>query len=511
LLIIKNYSGDMMNFKNASELAKEDGIEVDYVRVDDDIAVQDSLYTVGKRGVAGTIFVHKIAGALAETGAELAEVKRVANKVIDNVVTLGFALTSCTVPANGEPTFHLEPNEMEYGVGIHGEPGIRTQSIKPAKELADDLVTALLEQLEVKVGEVAVNVGAAPARAADDDETALLINGFGASPLMELYVLNKFVVEALRARGVKIKRIFVGNYMTSLDMAGASVSLLKLDNELLTLLDAKADTPSFKLFSAVDVADDANAVTAGAVNGGAGAALGAARAAYTLEESSKSNKITAEQGALTEGNVEFLVDALAECAIKNEVAFNELDSHAGDGDFGSSIAKGFRAVKDDWAHVSAATTISDFLDRVSMILMEQSGGASGPIWGGAFRAASKSVAEKDTLTPALFARLLEDAATGIRVVGERSFGRGAGIGDKTLMDSLIPAANIWTKLTSEGETNWQTLFEAGAGAAEAGAEYTKTIVARMGRAGTAGERSLGFSDAGAFGLSVLFRNIANQI
>ena len=164
LLIIKNYSGDMMNFKNAAYLAEEDGIKVQYVKVDDDIAVQDSLYTVGRRGVAGTVFVHKIAGAAAEKGYTLEEVKRVAQDAADNVRSIGFAFTSCTVPAKGTPTFEIDDDEMEYGVGIHGEPGIQREKVLSADELADRMVNALLNDLKITEG--------------TEEEIAILINGY---------------------------------------------------------------------------------------------------------------------------------------------------------------------------------------------------------------------------------------------------------------------------------------------------------------------------------------------
>ena len=170
LMIIKNYSGDMMNFQNGAALATEDGIQVDYVKVADDIAVKDSLYTVGRRGVAGTVFVHKIAGAAASQGYDLTRVKALAQKAADNVTSLGFAFTSCTVPAKGTPTFTLAEDEMEYGVGIHGEPGIRREKILPSKKLAQRVVDDLfLDRPELS-------------------EVAVMINGFGTTPLQELYV-----------------------------------------------------------------------------------------------------------------------------------------------------------------------------------------------------------------------------------------------------------------------------------------------------------------------------------
>lgn len=231
LLIVKNYSGDCMNFDGAAEMASEDDdINVTSVYVNDDIAVKDSLYTVGRRGVAGTVFVHKIAGAAAEQGKDLDEVKGVANKVIANVRSLGFALTSCTVPAKGTPTFELGEDEMEFGVGIHGEPGIAREKIASADELAGRIVEAIGEDLKL----------------AADNEIALLINGFGGTPLQELYLFNNSVTAEIEKRGIKIYKTIVGNFMTSIDMAGASVSVLKLDSELKDLLDYAADTPAYK-------------------------------------------------------------------------------------------------------------------------------------------------------------------------------------------------------------------------------------------------------------------------
>jgi dihydroxyacetone kinase len=232
LLIVKNYSGDCMNFDSAAEMADEDdGIKVERVYVNDDVAVKDSLYTVGRRGVAGTVFVHKIAGAAAESGIDLAGVKAVAGKVIANVRSMGFALTSCTVPAKGTPTFTLGEDEMEFGVGIHGEPGVVREKLVGADELAAKLLERIVPDLPFDSG----------------CEVALMINGFGATPLQELYVLNNSVAKNLVARGISVYRTFVGNYMTSIDMAGASVSLLKLDAELKKLLDAPVDAPAMKI------------------------------------------------------------------------------------------------------------------------------------------------------------------------------------------------------------------------------------------------------------------------
>jgi dihydroxyacetone kinase len=230
LLIVKNYSGDRMNFDAAAEMAQDDDVVVDSVYVNDDAAVEDSLYTVGRRGVAGTLFVHKIAGAAAESGMEMEQVKEIAQRVVQNCRTLGFALTSCTVPAKGTPTFVLGEQELEYGVGIHGEPGIERQEIRPADALAESILLKLITELDLKKG----------------DRTALIMNGFGATPMMELYVLNHSVRKMLDDRGIQVHKTLVGNYMTSIDMAGASITLLKLDAELTALLDSPCGAPAWQ-------------------------------------------------------------------------------------------------------------------------------------------------------------------------------------------------------------------------------------------------------------------------
>ena len=229
LMVIKNYTGDVMNFEMAADMAAMDGIEVKQVITNDDVAVKDSLYTVGRRGVAGTVFVHKIAGALAEEGASLDEVQAVAQKVIDNVRTMGAAIEPCTVPAAGKPGFELADNEMEIGIGIHGEPGTHREPIKPADEVVDLLISHILSDIDYSGKEVAV-----------------LINGAGGTPLMELFIINNRVSDVLKEKGIKVYRTFVGEFMTSIEMQGFSISLLRLDDEMKRLLDAKADTPAWK-------------------------------------------------------------------------------------------------------------------------------------------------------------------------------------------------------------------------------------------------------------------------
>ncbi|WP_195947766.1 dihydroxyacetone kinase subunit DhaK [Paraclostridium bifermentans] len=489
LLIIKNYSGDIMNFRNAAHLAIEDGLIVDYIKVDDDIAVEDSLYTVGRRGVAGTVLVHKIAGAAAELGMSLHEVKEVAQKAANNVRSLGFALTSCTVPAKGTPTFQLEEDEIEFGVGIHGEPGVRREKISSADELAKKMVNDILADMKIEDS--------------NEEEIALMINGFGGTPLQELYLLNNSVIRELAKRNIKICTAFVGNYMTSIDMAGASVSIMKLDNELKHLLSQVSEAPGFKVSGAfvpveyTDIYEDKNNTDDSNV---------------CFEVQTNKDFSNIEDYRFTLENMIYVVDKMSEIIIKNEVPFCELDSYAGDGDFGMSVAKGFKQLKREWSNILSIEdlTIGKFLNECSMVIMEYCGGASGPIWGSAFRAAGRYVGDKDELTVLNFANMMDAAVNGVQATGERSFGRGAGVGDKTLIDALVPCANSWELSVKENDT-FKEAFEKAARKAVEGAESTKEIVARMGRAGTVGERSLGYPDAGAHALGVIFTEISNDL
>ncbi|CEN90239.1 dihydroxyacetone kinase [[Clostridium] sordellii] len=486
LLIIKNYSGDMMNFKNAAYLASEDGIKVDYVRVEDDIAVEDSLYTVGRRGVAGTVFVHKIAGAAAELGKSLEDVKSIAQKAADNVRSLGFALTSCTVPAKGTPTFELGEDEIEFGVGIHGEPGIRREKMASADDLAKKMVDAILKDMNI--------VG-------NNEEVAILINGFGGTPLQELYLLNNSVYRELSKKNIKINRAFVGNYMTSIDMEGASISILKLDDELKNLLSQVSDTPAFKVSGPVESVEYVDIYKDNKCT---------ENATFEVETNLDFSKI--ENNILTLDNMIYIVDKMSEVIIKNEVPFCELDAHAGDGDFGMSVAKGFKQLKREWKEITSneKLSIGEFLNDCSMIIMEHCGGASGPIWGSAFRSAGKSIGNKKEINVKDFADMMKASVKGIQSTGERSFGRGAVVGDKTLVDALVPCANSW-ETSAKNNDSFKEAFVKGAKEAVKGAKSTEQIVARMGRAGTVGERSLGYPDAGAYGIGVIFTEIANCI
>ena len=230
LHIVKNYTGDIMNFEMAAELGAAEGIEVASVITNDDVAVKDSLYTAGRRGVGVTVLLEKIVGAAADAGADLAEVKRVAEKVNAQGRSMGMALTSCTVPHVGKPTFDLPGDEMEIGIGIHGEPGRTRMKVASAAEVAELLASPILDDLPFSSG----------------DNVLAFVNGMGGTPLIELYLMYNELNKILKGRGITISRKLVGSYITSLEMAGCSFTLVKLDDELTKLWDAPVLTPALR-------------------------------------------------------------------------------------------------------------------------------------------------------------------------------------------------------------------------------------------------------------------------
>ncbi len=230
LHIVKNYTGDILNFEVAAELAEADGIKVKAVVIADDVAVKDSLYTAGRRGVGGTVLAEKIVGGCAEAGANLDKVTEICQRVQDNVRSMGMALTSCTVPAAGKPTFELGEDEMEIGIGIHGEPGRTRMKLATADQIVEMLLTPVVEDMPFKAG----------------DNTLLFVNGMGGTPLIELYVVYNAAAKMLKAKGINVARNLVGSYITSLDMAGCSITVLKLDDEMTRFWDAPVHTPALR-------------------------------------------------------------------------------------------------------------------------------------------------------------------------------------------------------------------------------------------------------------------------
>lgn len=475
LLVVKNYTGDVINFKLAEEAAREEGVACDHVVVNDDVAVGTPTQREQRRGVAGTVFVHKCAGAAAEAGEPLAEVKRVAEKVIDNVRTMGVAIAPCTVPAAGKPGFTLADDEMEMGVGIHGEPGIRREKMEPVDAMVDEILDHVLADIDYAGHEVAV-----------------LVNDAGGTPDYELALVANHVHDVLSARHVGVWHTYMGNYLTSLEMRGFSVSLLRLDDELKDLLSAPADTPAWQQGEA-SLAEDA--------------APEEDAAPKQVAASEASNVPAAEATGATKAVID-VISAVADAMGAHKDELTELDQPIGDSDHGINMARGFSAARALLPSLAGEAPAA-VLKKVGSTLVSKVGGSSGPLYGTLFRKVGVALKGDDSLASDENAVRCLAAGLSKAFVGIEDLG-GAKPGDKTMLDAMQPAMEALEHARGEDTPLAEALAQA-ADAAEAGAEATVPLQARKGRASYLGERSVGHKDPGAASFALLMRTVANAV
>lgn len=480
LMIIKNYSGDIMNFTMSGDMAALDGIKTDYVVVKDDVAVEDSTYSTGRRGIAGTVFVHKIAGAAAESGKDLAGVKAAAEKTIANIRTMGMAMSSCILPGVGKPGFTLAEDEIEIGMGIHGEPGISREKMSTAKELAEKLLGKIFADTDIY----------------DGAEVAVMVNGLGGTPLMELYILNNEVQKILEEKGIKCYKTFVGNYMTALEMAGASVTLLKLDDELKGYLDYPSEAPAFRVAGTIAGGEaEAEAVEVKAAGHSAGEEA-VATSAPEADEDSTPFRLTAQD------YVNY-INVTAKKIAENEEYVSALDAATGDGDHWANINMGFEnlvAAGDEMRQMK----ICDVFKTIGMLMMSKIGGSSGVLYGGAYMNAARSCAGKETLTNRGLCRALDAMVTDMMARGK------AEPGMKTMIDALYPAVQAYKAALEAGKGAKETL-EAVKKAAIDGAEATRDMKCVKGRASYQTNKGVGHLDAGAVTMSYQIECLCDYI
>lgn len=475
LLVVKNYTGDVINFKLAEEAAREEGVACDHVVVNDDVAVGTPTQREQRRGVAGTVFVHKCAGAAAEAGKPLAEVKRVAEKVIANVRTMGVAIAPCTVPAAGKPGFTLADDEMEMGVGIHGEPGIRREKMEPLDAMVDEILDHVLADIDYAGHEVAV-----------------LVNGAGGTPDYELALVANHVHDVLSARHIGVWHTYMGNYLTSLEMRGFSVSLLRLDDELKDLLSAPADTPAWQQGEA-SLAEDA--------------APEEDAAPKQVAVSEASNVPAAEATGATKAVID-VISAVAGAMEAHNDELTELDQPIGDSDHGINMARGFSAARALLPSLAGEAPAA-VLKKVGSTLVSKVGGSSGPLYGTLFRKVGVALKGDDSLASDENAVRCLAAGLSKAFVGIEDLG-GAKPGDKTMLDAMQPAMEALEHARGEDAPLVEALAQA-ADAAEAGAEATVPLQARKGRASYLGERSVGHKDPGAASFALLMRTVADAV
>ncbi len=458
LLIVKSYTGDRLNFGLAAELARADGIPAEMVIVGDDVSLPAN-QGAGRRGIAGTVLVHKVAGAAAAAGLTLAQVRQEAQAAADAVGTMGVGLTPCTVPAAGSPSFDLGDDEIELGLGIHGEAGVERTAKQRADVIVDQLIGKITADRGIKSG----------------DRVALLVNNLGGTPTMELFIVARRALELLGERGIRVERAWCGSFLTALEMAGCSLSLLPLDDQRLARLDAPTRAMAWprasgELPSTLNASEpptlDLSHFTPGAPAANLAAIQRAIFAACTALEKARDH-LTA------------------------------LDQVVGDGDIGISLSRGAAAVQREFAtydHRSAAGV----LRGVSATLRRVIGGTSGPLYAIFLLRGAAALDGKANATPSDWAAAFAAGALGIAEIG------GARVGDRTMLDALIPASDAFAAAVESGAEMRQVLEQAVV-AAEVGRDATAQMAPRRGRSSYMGERALGHVDPGAEAVAIWLR------
>lgn len=461
LVIVKNYTGDRLNFGLAAELARAEGIPVEIVVVADDVALKDTVPDDRRRGIAGTVLVHKLAGAAAEQGLPLQEVARIAREAAGKLSSMGISLGSCTLPAVGRPGFVLGDAEIEVGLGIHGEQGVRRMSIASA----DELVKLVLETIE------------ADGRLKSGDRVALLVNGLGSTPPMELAVVARSAITRLEAKGVVVERAWAGTFLSALDMPGFSLSVMHVDDAMLNLIDAPTDAGAWP--------------RGGAVNRN-----------RVLPSAGVEKSVTAEIRITAAGErLRSAAERVARALIAAEPKLTQLDSVTGDGDLGTSMVRGAEAILalpgESFADVSGG------LMAMANAMRKAIGGSSGPFYATGLMRASRHLAGIEKPTAQQMAEAFVAAVLAISELG------GARPGDRTMIDALHPAAETFRDKLAAGalaDEAWRSASAAGI----AGAEATTSMKPRLGRASYLGERAIGHPDAGAVAVSIWLEAIGND-
>jgi triose/dihydroxyacetone kinase / FAD-AMP lyase (cyclizing) len=468
LLIVKNYTGDRLNFGVAAEIARSDGMLVDTVIVSDDVALAGAQAT--RRGIAGTVLVHKIAGAAASEGKDLPQIASLARAVVDDIGTMGVSLSAGSSPVSGKLSFELG-EEIEMGLGIHGEPGVRRVPLQPADYIVDELANNIISTLQLRWGERVV----------------VLINNLGDTTHMELAIVARRALSTIESFGLIVERLYSGTFVSSLDMAGVSISLMRVDDERLRLLDAPTAAPAWP-----------NAPTKPP-----GAVLdrmmvsGAVELPFihALAERRPGEKM---RQAMTAG---------CTAIIQAQSRLGEMDRIVGDGDLGLNLARGARAVLGQMKSAFDSASLgmqssSETLKALGLSLQASVGGSSGPLYGVWFLRTGSALENVSEGDPKAWARAMLEGCEAISELG------GARLGDRTMLDALIPFAQSFDRELEAGAPVKNSLFAAVA-AAEAGAEETAKMIARRGRSSYLGDRILGTIDPGAMAVAIVLRAIAS--
>lgn len=475
-----NYAGDNMNVKMAMQMAAREGIVVQTVVANDDVPSAPKGDEAKRRGVAGEILMWKVGGAKAAMGGSLDEVIAVAQKAIASTRSIGVGLSACVIPAVGHANFKIEHGTMEVGIGHHGEPGIDVRATVSAAEMAEMMLNVVLPDLPFAAG----------------DRVAVLVSGLGATPVMEQYILYGEVARRLQAQGITVAVNFVGNLFTSLEMMGVTLTLMKLDDELEACL--KAPARSVGLTVAGDLA-------AGRAYSGVAAGQAAASSAPVAAQAAAAPRSVNGPAVALAGSGALVRDLIA-TIVEHRQFLSDIDGLIGDGDHGINMAKGFNGcgTRLDALGAERAAQLPAALEQLSQALMDDIGGSMGPLYGNFFLGFVNTVEPHAQLDAALFGDALAAAVANVQGMGN------AQVGDKTLIDTLVPARDAY-RAALAGGAGFADALQAMAEAAERGKDSTKDLQARIGRSARLGPRSIGVLDAGATSCWLILRTMAQSL
>lgn len=473
LFIYGCYAGDNLNFDMAEELCRADGMKTAHVRVWDDCASAPKERITDRRGIAGDVFVIKAAGAACDAGLAFDEVVRIAEKARDNINTIGLATSPGTLPGNDKPTFELPDDEVEFGMGLHGEPGIERTKMKPADELVGRMYAELKAEMNLQEG----------------DEVAVLVNGLGSTPLLELNIVYYDLHRLMAADGLRVHDAEVKTYCTCMEMGGFSITMLKLDEELKRYHDAPCYSPYYakgELTGAVCDSGDMEEEE---------------EPEFDETDAEEIKIVRSKEGELAELNAADARNMLlyiADKMIASKPYLTEIDSVIGDGDHGIGMAGGMQKAKKKLLRMEDETNAYAVFEAAGKAMLMSMGGASGVIFGSLYLAGAKDMEPKEVLTAADLAKMERMSLLAIQERGK------AEVGDKTMVDALSPAVEAMEKAASGSLLD---MLKAAEEAARQGMEETKKYVARFGRAKSLMERAIGHQDAGATSVWLIFQGM----
>lgn len=475
LFVYGNYAGDNLNFDMAEEMCQANGMKTAHVREWDDFASAPKDRITDRRGIAGDVYTIKIAGAACDAGLSLEEVVRITEKARDNTNTIGLATSPGTLPGNDKPTFEISDDEMEFGMGLHGEPGIERTKMMPCSDMVDRMYRELKLEMQLKAG----------------DEVAVLVNGLGSTPLLELNLVYYELYKRIHKEGLKVYDAEIKTYCTCMEMGGFSITFLKMDDELKPYYDAPCFSPYYAKGSVASVTVDTNEDEQ--------------EIEFDETDVEPTTVVRSKEGVLEQLSVKDARNMLlyvADKIIANKPYLTEVDSAIGDGDHGIGMAGGMQKAKKKLLKMEDERNVYQIFETAGQAMLMSMGGASGVIFGSLYLAGAKGMEAKEILTAQDIAKMEEKSLIAIQKRG------GARLGDKTMVDALAPAVEALKEHAGEGLLE---MMKAAEYAAKQGVENTKQYIAKYGRAKSLLERAIGYQDAGATSVYLIFQGMREFI